>query len=577
MLKDCLEVFKDMYDKKGGKIITDSYVLGDGSYVLVDDDGEIETLEVDKKSFDRTGKYYNFAEMDYLSKLVDMNKPIDPNKIIHSNNYLSFFVKKENINKTKLTEAIIDNYYEILKDPKIKYKDRKDKRKMYELVEAKYGGVDYSLLEKQKLWIKTNIFSLLALNKVKNNKSYLKIFVKCDIEQYKKESDKYLIPNIYNNTLFNVQIDNITHGLPNDNMGLNSKKPYLYNKTRKNTLPYLISIEEVILQKEFFDFLYNNICEGKKNIYIGDGDIKCLSNEETLDEKFSGYFLRIKKGKEIEIHDFDTIVGFNNIITGLIVNTVIPIDYTKVKGSLSADYGEIKELSKLKVLINNIFFSKFLTNNYFSDSKDIKLNDFRIKENLIKSRNAFFNWFYKGDTTIIKQIFDKTSIELIKNAICNGYIVKAKEQFNLRCGILYYFIGGEKMADILNEIASGLREKINNKETNKIESDNEYYFAVGQISSYLLSLNRSSSKMHSLINPLLNCRTDEKLKLQLQMFFKKYNYRIKKESKRFNNFSAMVLGYQVEGKVNDNMLIAGYLYSNLIYESKKEEENKDEE
>ena len=577
MLKDCLEVFKDMYDKKGEGIITDSYVLGEGSYVLVDEDGEIETLEVDKKDFDRTGKYYDFAEMDYFSKLVDMNKPIDPNKIIHSNNYLSFFVKKENINKTKLTDDIIDNYYEILKDPKIKYKDSKDKRKMYGLVEDKYGGVDCSLLEKQKLWIKTNIFSLLALNKVKNNKSYLKIFVKCGIEQYKKESEKYLIPNIYNNTLFNVQIDNITHGLPNDNMGLNSKKPYLYNKTRKNTLPYLISIEEVILQKKFFDFLYNNICEGKKNIYIGDGDIKCLSNEETLDEKFSGYFLRIKKGKEIEIHDFDTIVGFNNIITGLIVNTVIPIDYTKVKGSLGAGYGEIKELSKIKGLINNIFFSKFLTNNYFSDSKDIKLNDFRIKENLIKSRNAFFNWFYKGDTTIIKQIFDKTSIELIKNAICNGYIVKAKEQFNLRCGILYYFIGGEKMADILNGIASGLREKINNKETNKIESDNEYYFAVGQISSYLLSLNRSSSKMHSLINPLLNCKTDEKLKLQLQMFFKKYNYRIKKESKRFNNFSAMVLGYQVEGKVNDNMLIAGYLYSNLIYESKKEEENKDEQ
>jgi len=412
---------------------------------------------------------------------------------------------------------------------------------------------------------------------VKNNKSYLKIFVKCDIEQYKKESEKYLIPNIYNNTEFNVQINNVIHGLPNDNMGLNVKKPYLYNKTRKNTLPYLISIEEVILQKKFFDYLYNNICEGKKNIYIGDGGITCLSNEENLDKKFSGYFLRIKKGKEIEIHDFDTIVGFNNIMTGLIVNIVIPIDYTKVKGSLSDDYGEIKELSRLKTLINNIFFSKFLTNNYFSDFKDIKLNDFRIKENLIKSRDAFFNWFYKGDATIIKQIFDKTSLELIKNAICNGYMVKAKEQFNLRCGILYYFIGGEKMADILNGIASSLREKVNNKQTNKIESDDEYYFAVGQISSYLLSLNKSSEKRHSLINPLLNCKTDEKLKLQLQMFFKKYNYSIRKESKRFNNFSAMVLGYQVESKVNDNMLIAGYLYSSLIYESKKEEENKDEE
>ena len=579
MLKDCLDAFKDMYDNKGEGLITESYVLGEGSYVLVDENGEIiETLEVDKKSSDKTGRYYDFAEMDYLSKLVDMNKPIDSNKIIHSNNYLSFFIKKENVNKVKLTEALIDNYYEILKDPRIKYKDSKDKekRKMYELIEDKYGKVDYNLLEKQKKWIKNNIFPLL--DKVKNNKSYLKIFFKCDIEQYKRESEKYVIPNIYNNAQFNVEIDNITHGLPNDNMGLNSKKPFLENRTRKNSLPYIISMEEVILQKKFFDYLYNNVCEGKTNIYIGDGNITCLSNDEILDKKFSGCFLRIKKGKEIEIHDFDTIVGFNNIISGLSINTIIPIDYTKFKGLLSDDYGEITEINKLKMLINNIYFNKFLTSNYFSDPKDIKLNDFRVKENLIKSRGAFFNWFYKGDTTIIKQIFNRTSMEIIKNTICNEYMIKAKEQFNLRCGILDYFIGGEKMADILTGIASGLREKINSKKTdNKIESDNEYYFAVGQISSYLLSLNKSSKKMHSLINPLLNCKTDEKLKSQLQMLFRKYNYAIPKESKRFNNFSTMVLGYEAESQINNNMLVAGYLYSSLIYEKNKEEEVKDGE
>ncbi|HEY5588115.1 MAG TPA: CRISPR-associated protein Cse4 [Candidatus Paceibacterota bacterium] len=582
MLKGCLEVFERIYSKEGEKLITDSYVLGEGSYVLVDKNGEIiEILEVDKKTSDKTGRYYDFAEMDYFSKLLDMNKPIDPNKIIHSNNYLSFFAKKENINKTKLTESIIDNYYEILKNPRIKYKGNdtkdKEKRKMYELIEDKYGKVNYDLLEKQKLWIKNNIYSLIELKKVKDGKNYLKIFLEYDMDSYKGESEKYTIPNIYNNAQHNVEIGNITYGVPNDNMGLNSKKPYLANKSRKNTLPYLISIEEVILQKKFLDYLYNNICEGKTNIYIGDGEIKCLSNDENLNKKFSGYFLRIKKGKEIEIHDFDTIVGLDNKLVGLFIDTTIPINYMKFKGSLSDNYGEIKEISKLKILINNIYFNKFLTNNFFSDPKDIKLNDFRIKENLIKSRGAFFNWFFKGDTTIIKQIFDKTSMEIIKNTICNEYMIKAKEQFNLRCGILDYFIGGEKMADILNGIASNLREKINSKQTDAIDNDDEYYFAVGQISSYLLSLNKSGKKMHSLINPLLNCKTDEKLKAQLQMFFKKYNYDIKKESKRFNNFSAMVLGYKPESNVNDNMLVAGYLYSSLIYESKKEEENKDGE
>ncbi|MCB2358688.1 CRISPR-associated protein Cse4 [Clostridium estertheticum] len=575
MIKGCLESFKEMYDEKGEKLITDSYVLGEGSYVLVDEHGEIvEILEVDKKNSDKTGRYYEFAEMDYLSKLVSMDKPVDQKKVIHSNNFLSFFVKKENISNGKLTDDIIENYYKNLSDPRIKYKD-KEKKRMYELLEEKYGKSDIDSIEKQKAWIKSNIFSIL--NKLKNNKSYLKVFLKADIEEYKKESEKYVVPNIYNNTQFNVKTEKSTYGLPNDNMGLNQKKPYLDNKTRKNSTPYLVSLEEVILQKKFFDYLYNNVCEGKTNIYISDGYIKCLSNNENLDDKFSGYFLRVKKGKEVEIHDFDIIVGLDNKLKGLFIDTIILIDYTKFKGLLSDNYGEIKDISTLKMLISDIYFNKFLTNNYFSDPKDIKLNDFRVKENLIKSRGAFFNWFYKGDTIVIKQIFDKTSMELIKNAICNEYMIKAKEQFNLRCGILDYLIGGEKMADILNGLASSLREKINNKQTDKIESDNEYYFAVGQISSYLLSKSKSSKKVHSLINPLLNCKTDEKLKLQLQMLFKKYNYDIQKESKRFNNFSAMVLGYQTESKVDDNMLVAGYLYSSLIYESKKEGEVKDGE
>ncbi|MCB2340294.1 CRISPR-associated protein Cse4 [Clostridium estertheticum] len=575
MIKGCLESFKEMYDEKGEKLITDSYVLGEGSYVLVDEHGEIvEILEVDKKNSDKTGRYYEFAEMDYLSKLVSMDKPVDQKKVIHSNNFLSFFVKKENISNGKLTDDIIENYYKNLSDPRIKYKD-KEKKRMYELLEEKYGKSDIDSIEKQKAWIKSNIFSIL--NKLKNNKSYLKVFLKADIEEYKKESEKYVVPNIYNNTQFNVKTEKSTYGLPNDNMGLNQKKPYLDNKTRKNSTPYLVSLEEVILQKKFFDYLYNNVCEGKTNIYISDGYMKCLSNNENLDDKFSGYFLRIKKGKEVEIHDFDIIVGLDNKLKGLFIDTIILIDYTKFKGLLSDNYGEIKDISTLKMLISDIYFNEFLTNNYFSDPKDIKLNDFRVKENLIKSRGAFFNWFYKGDTIVIKQIFDKTSMELIKNAICNEYMIKAKEQFNLRCGILDYLIGGEKMADILNGLASSLREKINNKQTDKIESDNEYYFAVGQISSYLLSKSKSSKKVHSLINPLLNCKTDEKLKLQLQMLFKKYNYDIQKESKRFNNFSAMVLGYQTESKVDDNMLVAGYLYSSLIYESKKEGEVKDGE
>ena len=253
------------------------------------------------------------------------------------------------------------------------------------------------------------------------------------------------------------------------------------------------------------------------------------------------------------------------------MNKVIPIGSAKVKDSLIFNYGEIKQMDKLKKITNDVFFNKKLFENYFTNPRDIKLNDFIIKENLIKSRDAFFNWFYKGDTTIIKQIFDKTSMEIIKDSICNDHREKAKEQFNLRCGILNYFIGVGNRSDIIDKTVSSLRGKIKMEHIWIIDNDYEYYFVVGQILSYLLTLNGSSKTMFFLINPILNCKTDERLKVLLEKLFNRYNYILKKESKNFNILRTMVLDYQVKSPVNDSIMVAGFLYNSLIYEENKEE------
>mgnify|MGYP000047529635 FL=1 len=42
--------------------------------------------------------------------------------------------------------------------------------------------------------------------------------------------------------------------------------------------------------------------------------------------------------------------------------------------------------------------------------------------------------------------------------------------------------------------------------------------------------------------------------------------------RRFKNLYAMILGYEADTKVNQDMIIAGYLNNNLIYESDKKEE-----
>lgn len=107
MIKEYLEVFEKWIAEKGIRIITDAYIPKNGVYRLIQitDSGFeiISTLEI---SYDKKNDYvsgsehmdYRFiVELDYYSKLLEMNKPIDSSKTIHTNNYFSFAIRNENI------------------------------------------------------------------------------------------------------------------------------------------------------------------------------------------------------------------------------------------------------------------------------------------------------------------------------------------------------------------------------------------------------------------------------------------------------------------------------------------------
>ncbi|MCD3297960.1 type I-B CRISPR-associated protein Cas8b/Csh1, partial [Clostridium botulinum C/D] len=48
--------------------------------------------------------------------------------------------------------------------------------------------------------------------------------------------------------------------------------------------------------------------------------------------------------------------------------------------------------------------------------------------------------------------------------------------------------------------------------------------------------------------------------------YKKYNYAIPYTKGRFENLMAIVKSYEPKEKVKDDLIIAGYLHSNLIFE-----------
>ena len=120
------------------------------------------------------------------------------------------------------------------------------------------------------------------------------------------------------------------------------------------------------------------------------------------------------------------------------------------------------------------------------------------------------------------------------------------------------------------EIITPVKEKVNSKVLSgkivPIESDDEYYYAVGQLVAFLLSLSKSKDRNQSLLNPFMNAKTDSVIKKRIIQLYKKYNYNISDISIRAKALLAMVEGYVPDNKnVNQEMLILGYACDNVIY------------
>ena len=599
MFKECLDVFLEML-KHEDNLILKGYIPADGSYVIVKNDGTVKNADI---KFDKKTRNLNCTDdtllndicfYDYHSKLISMNKPIDIKKVIHSNNYLAFAVKKESIT-TKLTEAIIDNYYDTLKNPlEKKYKKSKEASKIYQKFEEEHSVVNIELLEKCRSWIKQHIFSIDKLVNVDlEKKEYLKIFFevfetneednKKNKELFIQEDNRYIYPNIYNNNYYNVEVDGKIQGIPDNNMGMNAKKPFLSIKTRKNPASYLLDGDTALLQKQFFEYLMNFASNGKNNVYVDtvNNKIEAYGDKEER-KKFAGieagYYLRIQKGKELEIQVQDNLVNYQD---KLLLNFNYQ-DFFKMNIEKYPEYtkniGIYTKRTDVGRLINNIFFSKYLLTNYFTDANDISVKDSVLKRIIIMYRNVIFDWIYKGIDNNFEVVEKQFVLELIKNTLINDYNLRAMTQLNLHWSFEDYFAnlekrGGEKMADIATKIRMSVKEKVMSKDKAVIVNNNEeYYYAIGQLMAYFISLSKASKKAQSLINPVLNAQNDTVIKTRLLQLYKKYNYNILTKNSRVKNLYAMILGYKPEGKVNQEMILFGYMDNNVIYTKSEEKE-----
>lgn len=589
MLKGCMEIFGKLYEKHGERLILDTYSPKNGTYRLIRFDGEkfelLHTVEVktDKKAGE-TGAdcdsetYYSLKFYDYYSKLLSMNKPVDPKKVIHSNNYLAFAVKKVSIAEGKLTADIIRQYFEILADPTLKYKKKETKR-LYLDFEETYGAPDRDLIEKIKDYVLTGQ-GWEDIDTDKND--YLKIFFvlpdqETTMELYRKEGSRYTQPNLYNNNDFNrVENGNIV-GLSNDNMGMNSKKPYLANKTRKVQEPYLLTRREADLQGKFFDYLYGNVVKGRPNVYLsdlsGNEQIYFYTDTEQPGYMESGYYLRVGIGQAgAEIESFQNITSYSTKLSRSFVlkDCIGSSSETLEKSTLP--YGEKKEeLWQVKDLIDNIFFRGKLKTNFFTEEKDISEKETAVKRAIMEARHTLHGWFYEGHLGTTPEVLERVSWNLIRHSLIGAEtadIYGARRQCNLRWSLMDYFHNDERMENLMGKVRTMLREHLRQDGEWEFADDLEYSYAVGQLASYFVSRSRSSNKTASLVNPFLNTESVEYIQTRLQQLYKKYNYDIPHYAgSRVNKLLSRVMEAKTESiKLDKELILAGFTAESLIYE-----------
>lgn len=571
------------------KLLVDNYVPKDGTYILVNMDKGFSCespLEImfDKKSGELRGKNdirYNYIRyLDYNSKLIEMNKPIDAKKVIHSNNMYSFFIKKDSITEKKVTKSVIDGYYNTLSTPEMKY-TKPNAKELYQQAAAELGEPDCETIDKIRDWVQEWLLNPLVMTADLSGKNYLKLFFVYDDakktkELYEKENKRYTIPNIYNSNDYNVKNGSMILGMPSNNLGLNAKKPFLENKTRKTPAPYLINLDAVILQSQFFDYLWGHACKGNVNVYIDfeNNVIKAVPDKNrNIPSIEDGLYLRIKKGKEVEILDSDVVINVSP-------NLEKTFYFKKILKNIGDEklYGECCEVSDLAAVIDEVFFDRYLGYNYFTDATELPQMDGGLKYIMLTYRSRLFAWLYRTPQCHMEEVIQEMALKLMKNKIAGGHLYHAGVQLNLLLSLEDYFNDNNEKEELMGKIQEDFQEHIDMLKEDWEFSDNEYYYAVGQMVGYFLSLSKAAKKPLSIANQFLNADNDDLVKEKLGQMFVRYNYAIDAErGTRAKNIISHIMTYEPAcKKVMQRELIAG-LTANSAFYTKKEQKGGDTE
>ena len=574
MIDEALEVFRKIYDKEGEELVVSKHIPKDGTYILVNKKSGkiIETLNIsyDKKSKKINGElnqYYGyFRAFDYYSNLVDMNKPMDSKKTIHSNQIYSFFIKKDSIRENKLTKSIIEGYKKNLLNPEEKY-NSKEAKELYKNIAEKLSKIEKDIIEDIFLWIEDNVNENLLDND--NKKDYLKIFFVEDnldksLELFRNEHKRYLIPNIFNSNDYNKRIGETIYGLSNNNMGLNAKKAFLENKTRRISTPYLVNTDEILLQYAFYNYLLPEVKQGNYFIYFLENEIIPKTYKEGCPNG-AKYLLNASYSKDVDIKNFNVISKNND--EEIIINFK-EILHQKKKDTDEIEYGNLNK-EKMMNNINKILFYNSLLGNFLLNDGDLDIKDIEVKKLLMKYRNSFYKWFYLNDEAEVKKNIRKIYLDAVMVAIGNGHFFKASQQLDFGFCLEKYFYGkSELMEEIMNVKEVFLNHTLSEEDW-EFSNDEEYFFAVGQILAYINYMRNSKAKSLNFIKQLTFVKNIDVLKEKIKKIVISYSHIFETKNKKINRTISNISLYQPK-EIRIDILLAGFT-ADIIFFKKREE------
>ena len=105
--------------------------------------------------------------------------------------------------------------------------------------------------------------------------------------------------------------------------------------------------------------------------------IKAFRNTEEPPAVSGGYYLRLKKGKEVEIHDWDIVCNYEPELERIFqLKNLIHVATDEEKG-LSSYEKSYTRLWEIRGIIDQSFFQGRMTVNFFTAAKDLDMGHIR--------------------------------------------------------------------------------------------------------------------------------------------------------------------------------------------------------